>query len=898
MTSARGDPGDSAVEVVLRDGRIIRVRPMGPGDRQRVADLFGRLSPHSRYLRFHHARKGLTERKLAAMAAMHPPDRGAYVATLGEGEQERAVAMGEWQLLPDGTSAEIAFMVEDPVHARGIGTALLERLAETASRWGIKRFVASVLPENTKMLQVFEDSGLPVTQVLEAGVYAITLDLEEQGEFTRRHERREHIARAAGVRRLLAPRSVAVIGASREPRSVGGAVFRNLLSGGFTGTLHPVNPKASSVSGVLAYPSIAEVPGEVDLAVVVVPAARVLEVVDQCGRKGVWGLVIISAGFGEAGEEGRRRERLLKEKALGYGMRVIGPNCLGILNNDPAVRLNATFAPVMAPAGNVAVGAQSGAVGLAVLDHARSIGLGVSSFVSLGNRMDISSNDLLELWEDDESTDVIVLYLESFGNPRKFSRIARRVSRKKPIIAVKAGRSAAGAQAAMSHTGALAASDVAVDALFAQAGVIRVDTIEELFNTTLGLAHQPAPRGPRVGIVTNAGGLGVMAADACEGMGLAVPPLGPETQAQLRGILAPEAAVHNPVDAIAAATPEQFERALSLVLDEPALDAAIVLYIPPLVTRPEEIAASVRRARATHGEGKPLYACFMMAQGGVALRTESGQTVPCYAFPEDAAQALARSYQYALYRDREAGQPPRRPNAGPERARELVRSARAGRWLLPEEATALLREYGIPAAEVRVAASAEAAARHARELGFPVALKVRSATIVHKTDVGGVALGLGNEDELRRAYEEMERRLERAGRRAEMEGVVVQPMIRGGQEVIIGMTQDPVFGPLIMTGIGGLFVELLKDVAFALQPLTDRDPDRMLGQLKGLPLLQGWRGGAPKDVEALKDALLRFSVLVEDLDEIEQMEINPLVVLDRGQGCVAVDARVLVKASG
>jgi len=893
---------EQGMDVILRDGQSLRVRAIRPDDKKRLEELFYRLSPRTRYLRFQYAKSYISPEELAYFTEIQPPQRCAYVATMGEGEHERIVGVGRYDMLPDeGKRAEVAFVVEDNIQVRGMGTALLERLAATARRYRISRFVAQVLPENTTMLEVFDESGFTVNKQLVEGVYHYTLDLEEQEEFVKRQAYREHIARSAGVRRLLSPRSVAVVGASRNPHSVGGAVFRNLLQAGFSGAVFPVNPNAASVAGVLAYPTVLDVPADVDLAVIVVPAARVPEVVDQCGQKGVWGVVIISAGFGEAGEEGRSRERMLRDKILAYGMRLIGPNCLGVMNLDPQVGLNATFAPSVPPAGRVSIGSQSGALGLALLDHAKSINLGLSHFVSIGNRVDISSNDLLEFWEDDENTDVILLYVESFGNPRHFVRTARRLSYRKPVVVVKAGRSVVGARAASSHTGALAAADVAVDAMFRQAGVIRVNTIEEMFNVAEVLAHQSVPKGPRVGILTNAGGPGVLAADACEGWGLTVPTLSAETQNRLREFLPREAALANPVDMIASAPPEAYRQALSTMLEDPDIDSTILIYIPPLVTRPEEVAAAIREVMSSYEGDKPVLACFMMSRGAtVDLRIDSRRYVPSFTFPEDAVQALARAYQHAQYRSLPEGQVPRFPDIDADKARRALFSSTPvtdeGTWLLPEVAMGHLKEYGIPAAETRAARSAEEAATQARELGFPVVMKVRSTTIVHKTDVGGIALGLETQREVRQVFRGMRESLEAAGRGNEMHGVVLQPMLRGGQEMIVGMSQDPVFGPLIMVGMGGVQVELTRDVAFSLHPLRDVDPDRMLGALKGLPLLQGWRGSPLSDVEALKNVLLRFSALIEDFPEIDQMEINPLLVFPRGQGCAAVDTRILLKS--
>ncbi len=884
--------------VILKGGQTFKVRPIKPDDKGKLRTLFYRLSPQTRYLRFGYAKDHISDKELAYFTEMEPPDSYAYVGLTGEGEEEKIRAVGRWFLTSQERTAEIAFVVDDIVQARGIGTALLEKLAETALSYRINKFVASVLHENTRMLRVFEESGFAITKKIHEDTYELTFDLEQQEEFSKRQALREHIARSAGMRRMLYPKSIAVIGASRDPESVGGKVFRNLLYGNFGGTIFPVNPKAAAIHGVMCYPSVMDIPGDVDLAVIVVPATEVLKLVEECGKKSVWGVVIISAGFGESGPEGKERQRLLREKILSFGMRCIGPNCLGILNTDPEVNLNATFAPIAPPRGNLSISSHSGALGLALLDYVKSNNLGIAHFASLGNRVDISSNDLLEFWEDDGNTKVILLYLESFGNPRKFSRIARRVSRKKPIIAVKSGRSDVGGRAASSHTGALAASDVAVEALFRQAGVIRVNTIEEMFNISKLLAHQPLPQGPKVAILTNAGGPGVLAADAAIGWGLDVPPLSEETQGKLSTILPREAVLTNPVDMIASASGEQFEKSLRILLEDRDVDSVIIINIP--IRKPEEIAAGIKKALNEYKGEKPVLSCFMMSEAsGVDLRYDGDAFIPVYMFPEDAVEALALAWPYCLRRHREEGQIVIFPDIDEERARKYLVASGAlqgqGGWLAPDVAIGLLREYGIPTPETRTAFGPEEAAKAAREIGFPVAMKLRSTSITHKTDVGGVVLDLKDEEEVKRAFLELETRLKSSGHGSEMQGIILQPMLKGGQEIIIGMSQDSVFGPLLMVGLGGLQVELIKDVAFSLHPLTDRDPDYMLEQLKGLPLLNGWRGNEPKDIASLKEVLLRFSALIDDFTEIAEIEINPLMVFDRGKGSAVADARILVR---
>lgn len=884
------------IRVILKDGHTFKVRPIGSDDRERLKKFFYRLSPQSRYLRFGYTKEHITEQELAHFTELQPPDTYAYVGLSGEGGAESIRAVGRWFLEPDKKSAEIAFAVEDNIQTQGIGTALLEKLAEAAARYKIKKFVAHVLPENTRMLSLFEESGFLLTKRINEGRYEIIFDLEEQEEFAKRQERREHIARSAGMRRIVYPKSVVVVGASRDPQSIGGKVFRNLLYSNFGGTIFPVNPKAASINGVLCYPTIADVPGNIDLVVIVVPAKMVLDVVDQCGKRGVWGVLVISAGFSEVGPEGKERQRLLREKVLSYGMRCIGPNCLGIMNTDPQVNLNATFAPAFPPRGTMSIGTHSGALGLALLDYAKNNSLGIAHFASIGNRVDISSNDLLEFWEDDENTKVILLYLETFGNTRKFSRISRRISGKKPIIAVKSGRSEVGRRAASSHTGALAASDVAADALFRKAGVIRVDTIEDMFNVAKGLASQPLPIGPNVAILTNAGGPGVLTADAAIGWGLAVPPLSAQTQQRLSAFLPKEAAVTNPVDMIASAPGEHFEKALRVLLDAEEIDSIIVVNIP--LRTPEEVAAGIRGALEDYQGNKPVLACFMMSDTtAVRLTLGDGRNVPLYSFPEDAVKALSCAWPYAQYRRLDPGRFVVFEDINEESARRYLlgqnTDMRQGGWLPQEVAAGLLKEYGIPVVDTRYAKSAAETAEAAGDVGFPVIIKLRSSTITHKTDVGGIIFNIQNKSEAEQAFTAIKTRLDTAGRVADFEGVVIQPMLKGGQEVIVGMSSDPVFGPLVMVGMGGVYVELNKDVAFALHPLTDKDPDVMLSQLKSLPLLTGWRGSAPKDMDALREVLLRFSAMIEDFPEISEMEINPVIVFDSGNGCAVVDARIL-----
>jgi acetyl coenzyme A synthetase (ADP forming)-like protein len=708
---------------------------------------------------------------------------------------------------------------------------------------------------------------------------------------------------------LFRPRSIAVIGASRDPAGIGGAVFKSLMKHGFNGPVYPVNPKSRVVQSVAAYPTIEAVPGEVDMAVIVVPATHVMEAVEACGRKGVKAVVIISAGFKEVGDAGAKLEQQLLDVVRAYGMRMVGPNCLGVINTEPDVSMDATFAPTTPQAGNVAFSSQSGALGVAIIEYATELGIGISHFASVGNKADVSGNDLLEFWEQDPGTSIILLYLESFGNPRRFIPIARRVGRRKPIIAVKSGRTRAGMRAASSHTGSIAGTDTAVDALCRQSGVIRTNTLEELFDVAMLLAHQPVPHGRRVGILTNAGGPGILASDALETHGLEVPILSDATVAALRTFLAPEASTRNPVDMIASATPASFEKAVGVMMDDPNLDALLVLYVPPIITQPLEMAnAIVRgvlqgRTRAER-EGrlqKPVLSCFLGTHGvPEAMRTLHADNIPSYLFPEAAAIALARAVRYGMWRDVEEG----RVIAfaidrdGADKVLERAVARGGDGWLRPDEVTAVLGAYGIRQPETIFARGEDEAVAAAVKVGYPVVLKLQSDTLTHKTDVGGVILDVRDDDEVRAAWRRIRAGLEALGQAGAMQGVVVQPLLREGVETILGLTRDPGFGPLLMFGLGGINVELLKDVAFRIAPLTDRDAREMVREVRGFPLLTGFRGAPKRDVAAVEDALLRLSALAENHPALMELDLNPVLTLAEGRGVVAIDARIRVGRPG
>ncbi|TMQ57672.1 MAG: CoA-binding protein [Candidatus Eisenbacteria bacterium] len=701
---------------------------------------------------------------------------------------------------------------------------------------------------------------------------------------------------------LLKPRSVAVIGASRRRDSIGGAILHNLIEQGFQGPVYPVNPNATHVQSIAAYPSVGAITGPVDLGVIVIPAEHVLEAATSCGEKGVKALIVISAGFKETGEEGRKRERALVEVARRYGMRLVGPNCLGIVNTDPNVSLNATFAPVAPPAGRVAFSSQSGALGLAILDYARGLHLGISQFVSVGNKAEVSGNDLIEFWENDPGTDLILLYLESFGNPHKFTQLARRVARVKPIIAVKSGRTPGGSRAASSHTGSLAGSDAAVDALFRQSGVIRTDTIEELFDTAMLLASQPVPLGPNVAILTNAGGPGIMAADACESAGLSLATLEQKTAKGLKSFLPAEASLRNPVDMIASADAPSYEKSLRLLAQDKNVDAVIVIFVPPLVTGAEEVARAILAGAS--GSKKPILSCFMGSHGvPESLRSLHEGHIPSYAFPESAAQTLARAVGYGLWRAKGPGKVPAVEGIGTDRGRDVIARALSNgkpgpHWMDAETMNELFQAYGIRTNRSRPAGNRGEAASVAKSIGFPIVLKVRSPDVVHKTEVGGVRLRLGSEEEVARAFDAVRTALAREKPNARFEGVTVEPMVLGGVETIAGMTRDPSFGPVVLFGLGGIAVELLRDVSLRVAPLTDRDAEEMVREIRGFPLLDGYRGAPRSNVPALLDLLHRVSRLAIDQPEVQELDLNPVAVFQGEAPCVILDARVRLGREG
>jgi acetyl coenzyme A synthetase (ADP forming)-like protein len=860
-------------DVILRDGSTLRLHAPAREDADALIEFFERLSARSLYLRFHGARS--VDRKL--VTSFVDPDWATTGALIGRHEGS-IVALASYSRLRDPAAAEVAFAVADELQGRGVGTRLLERLAERAAEAGIERFVAEVLADNSTMLAVFRDAGFEVTRSLAGGEVEVQFPIAATEMFRARVEDRDHVAVAASLRPFFAPNSVAVIGASRRRGSIGGELFRNILAADFAGAVYPVNRSGEPVAGVRAATSIAELPEVVDLAVICVPAAQLIDAAEAALASGVGALCVISSGFAEVGAEGAARQEELLARVRAHGGRMIGPNCLGI--SVPGIGLNATFAPRQLPAGRIAFSSQSGALGLTLLEKAAERQLGFSAFVSIGNKADVSSNDLLEWWEDDSETDVVLLYLESFGNPRKFGRLARRVARRKPILALKAGTTSAGARAASSHTAALAGADVAVDALFRQAGVLRARTLEELVDAASFFSTQPLPAGRRVAVVTNAGGLGILCADACDAAGLTLPELASNTREALAAVLPAEASTANPVDLLGSATAATYEAVLPLVLRDPGIDSVIALFVPPVVARAEDVAAAIARAAAHQSEEKPVLAVVVSAEGTPSA-LESGARVTAFPYPESAARALGLAADRTDWLRRPLGEEPQLDRVDVAAARATVGAALGygGGWLNPADARAVLTAYGIPVVPERLAATVDEAVAAARELGYPVAVKTaRPGT--HKSELGGVALGLADEAAVRAGGERIGPPL------------LVQPMLTGAAEFLAGVVQNPVFGPLVAFGPGGVMAELIGGTGFRIAPLTDVDARELVEGGKAGELVRGFRGRPAVDSSALTELLHRLARLADDLPEIAELDLNP--VLASGDGCVAVDARVRV----
>jgi acyl-CoA synthetase (NDP forming)/GNAT superfamily N-acetyltransferase len=893
-----GYPRHWEADVVASDGGIVHLRPILPSDADALLRFHASLSERTRYLRFFGPYPRISERDLARFTHVDHHSRVAFICLLGD----EIIAVGRYEGLPgDGgpggttgtagpDSAEVAFVVRDSHQGRGLGSILLEHLAAAARENGLRRFEAEVLMENHQMVRVFRQAGYQVSREFAEGVLHLEFDIDPTERSLAVRDAREQRAEARSVHNVLHPTSVAVIGASTDPAKIGHAVLANLLRGNFTGPVYPVNPEARSVRGVRAYGSVTDIPDEVDLAVVAVPAAGIDEVMDSCLAKGVKALVLISAGFADAGAGGLVAERRLVTEARVHGMRVIGPNALGVANTDADVRLNATLAPDLPGRGQVGFFSQSGALGIAILAAAKERGLGLSTFVSAGNRADLSGNDMLQYWQTDPATDVVLLYLETFGNPRKFARLARRLARTKPIVAVKSGRHSAPASALAAN--AVPIDDASVKALFEQAGVIRVETLSQLFDTALLLAYQPLPAGPRVAVVGNSTALGLLVSDALldEGMELAGPP----------------------VDVGTAAPPEEFAAAVAAALggggatraddsgaeadeggaDEGGADALVVVFVPPIAVPGAAYARALREAVA--GADKPVVAVFLAAEGvpaELAVPCADGSpgkgSVPSYPSPERATAALARVSRYARWRARPVGEFVTPPGIDTERARKLV--ARFGATqrhdLGDGDALELLGCYGITVNDFQRVSGADAAVAAAEEIGYPVALKATGDRWRHRTDQVGVHLDVTTSAGVRQAHADL-------ARLTGQDEVYVQRMAPKGVSCVLEVVDDPSFGSLLSFGLSGMATELLGDRAFRVVPVSDQDAAALVRAPRAAPLLAGYRGTEPVRLDALEDLVLRVGKIAEDLPEVRSLSLDP--VLASPEGVFVTGVRVLL----
>jgi len=873
-------------DVVLKDGSLVHVRRAAPDDRARLTAFLQGLSTKAIGMRFLGRKLSVDE----MLDEVTPTEEGFGLVAEREGN---IVAEAEYEP-SERSTAEIGVLVADAYQRKGLGTILLGQLSQAASESGITTFRATAPAEAHFALNFVGGLGHPEVIGTSPGLVSVTFPTSISPAGLGAFERRETLATVAAVTSFLRPRSIAVIGASRDRESIGGALYRNILDGGFEGPVFPVNPAAAVVQSVAAYKSVLDCPDPVDLAFLVIPAKYVAAAARECASKGVKALVVIASGFAEIGGDGIGLQDELVAICSESGMRLIGPNCMGIVNTEQGVRLNGQFAPVKSIPGKIGFVSQSGALGYAIIDHANNLGLGMSSFVSVGNKADISSNDLIEYWEEDDNTDLILVHMESFGNPRKFARLATRTARKKPIVVVKSGRSAAGFRATQSHTGALvAASDVSVDALFRQSGVIRTDSLEEMFDVAAFLATQPAPRGSKVAIITNAGGPGILAADACESFGLSVPEFAEPTKEALRAFLLPIAGTRNPVDMTSAATANDYARAMDAVSHDPNVDALIVIFIPPIAVKTEDVAKEILRVAGTLERRIPVIATFMAAKGVTGQLSGASVTIPAYPFPESAARALSRAVQYGRWLSEPKGRRVDFPDARKLEAASIVSRALQKKkgWLDPSEVDALLSAYGIRRAKSTRAATPDEAGKAARAFKGDVALKAVAPGLLHKTEVGAVRTGVPR-NKVKGVAREMAERLAKEGIRDPT--FLVQEMVSGAVEMFVGVATDADFGPLLACGAGGAVVELIRDVVVRLTPLTDVDAHSMVASLKTFPLLAGYRGAAPRDVKALEEIMLRLSELVEDLPEVDELDLNPVMVLEEGKGAVVVDARIHV----
>ncbi|MEP7088714.1 MAG: GNAT family N-acetyltransferase [Nocardioidaceae bacterium] len=859
-------------DVLLRDGQVAHLRPISEDDADLLVDFYAQVSAESKYLRFFAPMPNLSERDVLRFTHVDHRDRVAFVLTVAT----KMIAVGRFDRIPPEETeepgvveAEVAFLVQDAHQGRGIANLLLEHLAQAGRELGIDRFVADVLPENRRMLQTFREAGYRVVGGFTDGVMRVVFPIDSTDTSVGVMQAREHRAEAASIQLFFDARSVAVIGASRRHDTIGQTLVRNLVLGDYQGRVYVVNPAAQSVAGLPAYAAVGDIPDSVDVAIVAVPAEAVQDVVLDCAAKGVHGLVVVSSGFAETGEEGRMRQRRLVGLARSYGLRLIGPNCLGIINTSADFSMNASLSTVMPPRGRAGFFCQSGALGVAILEKVSRRGLGLSTFVSAGNRADVSGNDLLQYWEEDENTEVVLLYLESIGNPRKFSRLARRVSQRKPVIAVKSGRSTQGVP--MGHAvRSMLAPQAAVDAMFRQAGVIQVDTLDEMFDVAQLVAHQPLPRGNKVAVVGNSDALGLLAADAAVAVGL-----------QVRQMVALGS------DASA----EDFEEALDAAIDDPEVDSVVAVFIPPLNTTGEEVANVL--AAVGEQSDKPLVSTFLASEGipellrvpDVAGSTAGRGSVPSYPAVEAAVRALARVVEYAAWRAKPQGElvAPESVDivAGRHQVATILHEHPGGRDLDFDEMHSLLAAYGIDLWQRYDATTEDQAVSAAERLGYDVVLKATADHLRQRPDLAHVWRNIESEVEMRNAFRTMQSSIGSA----ESGGFIVQKVAPGGVPISIAGMEDPLFGPVVSFGVSGPATELMGDRAYRIPPMHSGDASDMVREIRSAPLLFGYRGSEKVDVDAVEHLLLRVAQLKNDLPQVRSLELNLVLVGPQG-ACV------------
>ncbi|KRF17322.1 CoA-binding protein [Nocardioides sp. Soil797] len=864
-------PRHWSADVLLIDGSTAHIRPIRPDDSDLLVQFYSRVSDQSKYYRFFSPMPTLSDKDVNRFTNVDHVDRVAFVMILAD----QMIAVGRFDVIKAG-EAEVAFLVEDRHHGRGIAQVLLEHLAQAGRELGIERFVAEVLPDNRRMITTFKDAGYHVAGGFEDGVMSLAFDIDPTTTAIGVMENREHRAESASIEKFFNARSVAVVGASRRQDTIGQALVRNLITADFTGVVHAVNPNSEPVSGLPAYASVTDIPGDVDVAIVAVPASSVQDVVLDCAAKGVHGLVVISSGFAETGDEGRRRQRKLVGLARSYGLRLIGPNCLGVINTDPEVSLNASLSGLMPPRGRAGFFCQSGALGSAILEKVDKRGLGLSTFVSAGNRADVSGNDLLQYWEEDDTTEVVLLYLESIGNPRKFSRIARRVSRRKPIVAVRSGRTTQGVP--MGHSvRTIAAPQQAVDAMFRQAGIMQVDTLEEMFDVAQLLAHQQLPRGRRVAVVGNSDALGLLATDAAASVGLVV---------------------SKSVALGANATAEDFEDALDAAIDDPDVDAVVAVYIPPLNVSGEEVANVL--AAVGEQSDKPLVSTFLGSEGvpellrvpDVAGSTAGRGSVPSYPAVESAVRALAHVVEYAMWLRSPESEGEESGEVDVLTAKKLINTVLMeypdGRDLDFHELHALLAAYGIDLWEPREVRTADEAVRAAQELGWDVILKATAEHLRNRPDLAHVWRNIDDEDDMREGFASLSELISDPA----SAGFVVQRSAPPGVPVGVAAVEDPLFGPVVSFGISGPLTELVGDKAYRIPPLSEHDARAMTREIKSSPMLFGYRGSEVVDVDRIEELIQLVARLKNDFPQLRSIDLSLVLAGAEASTVLSASARV------